>query len=115
MTSVSQNVYIDKLADIVNEYNNMYLSIFKMNPVDVNSSTYIDFGIENNEKDPKFEVDYHVMISKCKKILQKVTHQIGPMKFRVEKVIKEKVDKLNDKWKSYNNYFTVGLIKKILL
>ena len=26
-----------------------------MKPVDVKSSTYFNFGIENNEKDPKYE------------------------------------------------------------
>ena len=35
MTSVSKNVYIDKLNDIVNEYNNTYHRIIKMKPVDV--------------------------------------------------------------------------------
>ena len=32
MNSVSENVYIDKLGDIVNEYNNKYNSIIKMKP-----------------------------------------------------------------------------------
>ena len=35
MTSVSQNVYIDKLDGIVNNYNNTYHSTIKMKPVDV--------------------------------------------------------------------------------
>ena len=35
-----------------------------MKPVDVKSSTYIDFGVENNDKYPKFEVGDHVRISK---------------------------------------------------
>ena len=35
MTSISKNVYIDKLNDIVNEYNNTYHRIIKMKPVDV--------------------------------------------------------------------------------
>ena len=43
MTSVSKNVYIDKLEDIVNKYNNTYHNVIKMNPVDVNPSTYFDF------------------------------------------------------------------------
>ena len=34
MTSVSKNVYIDKLDDIVNEYNNTYHRTIKMKPVD---------------------------------------------------------------------------------
>ena len=42
---------IDKLSDIVNEYNNTYHSKIKMKPVDVKSSTYIDFDKENNDKD----------------------------------------------------------------
>ena len=48
VTSVSKNVYIDELADIVNEYNSAYHSIIKMNPLDVMPSTYIDFDKENN-------------------------------------------------------------------
>ena len=35
MTSVSKNVYIHKLGDIVNKYNNTYHSTIKMKPVDV--------------------------------------------------------------------------------
>ena len=46
MTSVSKNVYIDKLDDIVNQYNNTYHSTIKMKPVDVKSSTHIYFNKE---------------------------------------------------------------------
>ena len=35
MTSISKNVYIDKLDDIVNKYNNTYHSTIKINTVDV--------------------------------------------------------------------------------
>ena len=35
MTSISKNVYIDKLDDIVNEYNNTCHRKTKMKPVDV--------------------------------------------------------------------------------
>ena len=34
MTSISKNVYIDKLDDIVNEYNNTYHRTIKMKPID---------------------------------------------------------------------------------
>ena len=64
MTSISKNMYIDKLDDIVSNYNNTYHSTIKMKPVDVKSSTYIDFNKENNKEDPKIEVDDHVRISK---------------------------------------------------
>ena len=33
ITSISKNVYIDKLNDIVNEYNNTYHTTIKMKPV----------------------------------------------------------------------------------
>ena len=35
-----------------------------MNPVDVKDTTYINFGKEVNDKDPKFKVGDHVRISK---------------------------------------------------
>ena len=47
MTSISKNVYIDELDEIVNKYNNTYHRAIKMKHVDVNPSMYIDF---NNEK-----------------------------------------------------------------
>ena len=61
MTSISKNVYIDKLDD---EYNNM-------KPIDVKDNRYIDFGKEVNDKDPKFKVGDHVRISKYKSISAK--------------------------------------------
>ena len=57
-------MYIDKLDDILNKYNNTYHSAIKMKPVDVKSNTYIDSGKEINEKDPKFKIGDNVRISK---------------------------------------------------
>ena len=71
MTSISKNVYIDKLDDIVDEYNNTYHRTIKMKPVDVKDNTYIDFKKEVNDKDPKFKVGDHVRISKYKNIFAK--------------------------------------------
>ena len=71
MTSVSKNVYIDKLDDRVNKYNNTHHSTSKMKPADCNSTTYIDFIKRNNKEDPKFEVGYHVRISKYGKVFAK--------------------------------------------
>ena len=42
MTSISKNVYIDKLDDIVNECNNTYHTTIKMKPIDVKDNTYIN-------------------------------------------------------------------------
>ena len=64
MTSISKNVYIDKLDNIVNEYNNTKHSTTKMKPIDVKDNTYIDFGEEVNDNDPKFKVGDHVRILK---------------------------------------------------
>ena len=71
MTSVSKNVYIDKLNDIVGEHNNTYHRAIKMNPVDVKDNAYIDFKKNVNDKHPKFRVMEHVRISKCKNIFAK--------------------------------------------
>ena len=72
----SKNVYIDKLDDIVNEYNNTYHRKIKMKPVDVKDNTYIDSmelhsKKEVNDKDPKFKVGDCIRISKCKNIFAK--------------------------------------------
>ena len=67
MTSISKNVRIDKLDDIVNEYNNKYHRTIKMKPID----TYINIGKELNNNDPKFKVGDHVRISKYKNIFAK--------------------------------------------
>ena len=68
MTSISKNVYVDKLDDIVDEYNNTYHRTIKMKPIDVNENTYINIDKERNDNDPKFKVGDHVKISKFKNI-----------------------------------------------
>ena len=71
MTSISKNVYIDKLDYIVNEYNNTYHTTIKMKPIDVKDNTYINTDKDINIKDPKFKVGDHVRISKYKNIFAK--------------------------------------------
>ena len=44
MTSISKNVYIDKLDDIVHKYNNKKHRAIEMKPTDVKDDTYFDFG-----------------------------------------------------------------------
>ena len=87
MTSISRNVYIDKLDGIVDECNNTYHSTIKIKPIDVKFSTYIVFAFKNNDKDPKFKVGYHVRISKYKNIFAKVCVP-GQKKFFVIKKVK---------------------------
>ena len=64
MTSISKNVYINKLDDIVDEYNNTYHRTIQMKPIDVKDNTYIDFEKKVNGKDSKFTIGDHVRISK---------------------------------------------------
>ena len=52
MTSVSKNIYIDILGDIVGKYNNTYHKTNKMKPVNVKDIIFMDFKKEVNEKDP---------------------------------------------------------------
>ena len=63
MTSISKNVNIDKLDDIMNKYNNTYHNTIKMKPVDVRSNTYTVSNKEINNKDPKFKIGYIVRTS----------------------------------------------------
>ena len=151
MTLIVKNVYIDKLDDIVSEYNNTYHRTIKMKPVDVKDNTYIDFEKEVNDKDPKFKVGDHVRISKYKNIFakgytpnwseevfvvskikntvpwtyvindlngeeitgtfyEKELQNTNQQKFRIEKVIRRKGDRLYVKWKGYDNLFNSNLV-----
>ena len=150
MTSISKNVYIDKLDDIANEYNNIYDRTIKMKPVNVKDKTYIDSIKEVNDKNPKFQVGDHVRISKYENIFAKGctpnwseevfiiskikndvswTYIINDLngeeitgtfyekelrieKVRIEKVIKEKGDKLYVTRKGYDNSFSSWIDKK---
>ena len=71
MNSVSKHVYIYKLDDIVNEYNNAYHSTIKVKPVDVKSNTYINFSKQINDEDSKFKIGDIVRISKYKNVFAK--------------------------------------------
>ena len=71
ITSISKNVYIDKLDDIVDEYDNTYHTTIKMKPTDVKDNTYINTNKETNDEDPKFKVGDRVRISKYRNIFAK--------------------------------------------
>ena len=70
MTAITKNIYTDKLNDIANKYNIYYRAI-TMKPIDAQSNTYIDFDVENNNKDLKFKVGDQVTISKFENIFAK--------------------------------------------
>ena len=152
MTSVSKNVYIDKLDDIINECNNTYHRIVKVKPVDIKDNAYVDSGKEVNDKDPEFQAGDHVRISKYKNIFdkgytpnwsedvfvikevkntvpwtyvindlngeeiigtfyEKELQKTNQQKYRIEKVIRRKGNKLYAKWKGYDNLFNSWIDK----
>ena len=71
MTSISKNVYIDKLNYIINNYINKNHNATKMKLVDVKSNTYINSSKEINDKDPKYKIGDIVRISKYKNTFAK--------------------------------------------
>ena len=110
LTSMSKNVYIDKLDDIVGEYHNTYHRTIKMKPVDVKDNTHIDFEKEFNDKDRKFKIGDHVKISKYKNIFAKgYTKNWSENLFVIKKV------KKTDPWTYVINELNVGeIVGKIL-
>ena len=81
MTSILKNVYIDKLDDIINKYNNTYHNAIKAKPVNVKPSTYIESSKEINNKDPKFKMMIWLEYQNIKTFLWKAVSQIGLKKF----------------------------------
>ena len=71
MTTISKNVYVDSLNDIVNKYNNTVHRTIKMKPIDVTGDSYVKYNEDSSKKNPKFKVNDHVIISKYKNILAK--------------------------------------------
>ena len=134
ITSISKDLYIDKLDDIVSNYNNTYHKTIKMKHVGVKPSIHIDSSKDFNDKYRKFKIDDTVRISTYKNIfargyvpdlseeafaIEKVkntvpwTYVISDVKdFRVKKVIKKKGNKLHVKWKGYDSSFNSCIDKK---
>ena len=50
MTTISKNVYIDVLDDIVNRYNNTVHKTIKIKPIDVTNDSYVKCNEESNKK-----------------------------------------------------------------
>ena len=69
-------MYIHKLNDIVDKYNNTYQSnvTIKLKLVDFKVDTCFDYRVECNDKNPKFKVSVHVRISKYKNLFCKGLH-----------------------------------------
>ena len=138
ITSISKNVYIDKLNDIVDEDNNTYHNTIKMNPIDVKYNTYINTDKKHKHifakgyppnwseeifviKKVKNTVPWTYVINDLngeeitgtfyEKELQKTNRE----EFRIQKVIKRKGDKIYVKWKGYDNSFNSWIDKASLV
>ena len=59
ITSISKNIHIDRLDGIVNKYNNAFFSTIKVKPVDLKSSTCINFDKKNKKEGQKLKVGDH--------------------------------------------------------
>ena len=71
MTTISKNVYIDVLNDIVNKYNNTVHSTIKIKPIDVTGDFYIEYNEDSNRKNLEVKAGDRVRISKYKNIFAK--------------------------------------------
>ena len=88
-------MYIDKLDDIVNKYDNIYHSTIKTKHVDVKPSLYIDSSKEINDENPKSRIGDIVRISKYKKFFAKVAKNVDLASLQ-SNVDKLDIDKLKN-------------------
>ena len=49
-TTISKNVYIDVLDDIVNKYNDTFHRTVKIKPIDVTGDSYVKYNEDSNKK-----------------------------------------------------------------
>ena len=81
MNEISENVYISKLSGIVNKCNNTYHRTIKMKRIDFKTSSYIDFKVESNVKNLKFNVGNYQKIPKNTKILKHFCNMLRRKRF----------------------------------
>ena len=71
ISTIKNKIYKQMTSISVNEYNNTKHRTIKMKLIDVKDNTYIDFGKEANDNDPKSKVGDHLRISKYKNVFAK--------------------------------------------
>ena len=81
LTSISKNVYIDKLDDMVNKYNNAYHRTIKMKPIDVNQTHILTLVKKLMIKILNLKLVILLEYQNIKAFLQKPKFQIDPKKF----------------------------------
>lgn len=101
MTAISQNMYINKLDNIVNKWNNAYHITIKMKSINTEASTNTDFDIANNDE----EIDWEYQNTKI--CFDKTILQIGQITFLLLKNLKM----LYCRWSSENIKIQEYLVK----
>ena len=81
MTSMSKNVRVDKLGDIVNKYNNTYHSVIKIKPFDVNQAYILTLVKKLMIKIPNLKLLILLEYQNIKTYLQGYMFQSGLKKF----------------------------------
>ena len=81
MTSISKNLYIDKLDYIVNKYNNTHHSTIEMKASNVKSSLYIDFNKKIIRTVLKLKLVILLEYQNTKTFLQNAMFQVGLRSF----------------------------------
>ena len=66
---VSQNIYINKLNEIVHKYNETCHERMNRKLAAVHSSTFSEYGVKHNDKDSNFRVDDCARIAKYIELL----------------------------------------------
>ena len=79
-------MYIEKLCESVDDYNNTIHRIIRMRPVDVKCKTYINFNNHNNTKKKKLNVGDHLRLSKYQNIFAKGYKRNWTKVFVIKKV-----------------------------
>ena len=108
---ILKNAYINNLNDIVNEVNNKYHSTNKMKPID-KSSTYVNISIENNGKDPKFDLTICNRMKKRKNGLKLDIDDLDVDKIKTDPVDLHKLSNSAEKEVGKKTAF-VELVKKV--
>ena len=135
MAAISKNVYFDVLDYIVNKRNNTVHRAIETKPIDLTTDSYAEYNKDFNKKIlnlklvTKLEFQNRIKNTASwtyvindldgeetngsfyEKELQKTSQE----KFRIEKLLKRKGDKLYVKCKGYDNRFNSWVNKKDLI
>lgn len=77
MIAIEKNVYVDKLCDIISNFNNTDCSTTKLKPKDVTIDTYIEYNSGATKKKPKFENYNRVRVLKYKNFNKRLSFSLN--------------------------------------